>query len=59
MPKPYIHTVNGIAYFEKTIKEDKYGNWNDSSYPTIRGYLLFTKEINIIYIKSKINLLMK
>jgi len=38
MLKPYIHTVNGKAYFERTIIEDKYRNWDDSSYSTIRGY---------------------
>ena len=36
MPKPYIDTFRGKAYFVKTITEDKYGNWDDH-WETIRG----------------------
>ena len=29
MPKPYIDTIRGKAYFVKTCVEDKYGRWDD------------------------------
>jgi len=36
MPKPYIDTIRGRAYFLKTCTENKYGNWDDH-WATIRG----------------------
>ena len=36
MPKPYIDTVQGRAYYVKTCVEHKYGRWDDH-WSTIAG----------------------
>lgn len=40
MPKEFIETAQGRAYFYITEVEDQYGRWNDTYYTTAGEYVI-------------------
>jgi hypothetical protein len=49
MPKEYIETAAGRAYYLKTEVENEYGRWNDSYYTGAGEYVIHEGRLHHVY----------
>jgi len=53
LPKPYIDTFMGKAYYHKTCIENKYGNWDDHWYTGAGEFVIHEGKKHHVYIVKR------